>query len=169
MDRPLRESDLVLLQTSAAVQPITLKKVTQRHHSLARLLASGVAPGEAAAITGYDNARVSVLQGDPAFRELVEFYTERANEVFRDTLEQVSGLSQDVIAEIRDRLEDDPASFTNTELRQLLEGTLDRSGHGPRSTQVQEININLASRLDEARRRAREARRQAIIDITPDD
>lgn len=164
--RPLRVSDLMLLAVPAAIQPIPIKKLSERHHALARMLAVGVAPFEAAAITGYELSRVSVLQGDPTFCELVSFYREKVDAEFADTMGQLSGLSKDILIELRTRLEDEPEKFKIGELQSLLTATLDRSGYGP-TTKQETTTINLSGRLDEARRRAQEARRQAIIDVTP--
>lgn len=165
--RELRASDLALLAVSAGTPPVNIKKLSERHHALARLLAAGVSMQEAAAVTGYDYFRVGVLKGDPAFQELLAFYRGKVDEQFMSTMDQIAGLSQDVIREIRDRLEDKPEDFSVKELRELLVSTADRSGFGPTHKQVSEININLGQRLEEGRRRALEARRSMIRDITP--
>lgn len=165
--RPLQGADLALLAANAGIEPISIKKLSERHHALARLLASGAAPAEAAIITGYELSRVSVLRGDPSFVELVEFYREKVDVEFSDTISQLAGMSKDIILELRRRIEDAGEEISTRELRELLTAGLDRTGFGPTHKQVQEVNINLSSRLDEARRRALEARREMIRDITP--
>jgi hypothetical protein len=163
--REIRPADLALLASGTSIKPISVKKLTERHHGLARLLASGVSPGEAAIIMGYEGSRVSILQGDPAFEELIEFYRDKVDLEFSAVMGQIAGLSKDLILELRDRLEDDPEKFSIGQIRELLGLTLDRSGFGPTHKQVTDVNINLSSRLDMARERARAAR---LIDITPE-
>ena len=70
-----------------------------------------------------------------------------------------------MIEEIQTRLEEAPEKIDMTELRKLLSDTLDRTGHGPSSTQNHNHNIRLGDRLDAARERAKTARLQsAVID-----
>lgn len=164
--RPLRGADLALLAVPATIQPVPIKRLSERHHGLARLLAAGVAPSEAAAVMGYELSRVSILQGDPAFEELVSFYRGKVDGEFAETMGQLAGMSKDIIIELRNRLEDEPEKFKVADLKDLLTATLDRTGFGPTS-KSEVTNINLSGRLDEARRRAQEARRQAIMDVTP--
>lgn len=165
--RPLQVADLALLAVPGHTEAMTVTKVSERHHALARLLASGVAPGEAAVVIGYTLSRVSLLQGDPAFAELVAFYRDRVDTEFMDTMGQLAGMSKDLIQELRTRLEDNPEKFDVKELKDLLVTTLDRSGFGPTHKQETNVNINLSARLDEARRRALEARMEYIKDVTP--
>lgn len=159
--REIRASDLALIASSEGLPNAggSVKRLTDRHHGLARLLASGVPPGEAGAIMGYEGPRVSVLQSDPAFQELVALYRERVDEAFVSTMDQLSGMNRDVILELRERLESDPAKFTNNELRQLLETSLDRTGYGPTHKQETTVTISLSEKLEQARKRALEARR----------
>lgn len=165
--RELRDSDLVLLASNASIKPIEIKKLSERHHALARLIAAGTRPYEAAAITGYHPTRVSVLLTDPTFQELVEFYRDKVDGQFLDVMDQIAGLSKDALLELRSRLEDNPEEFTIKALQEVITMTLDRSGYGPTHKQITEVNINLAARLEEGRRRALEARRAMIRDITP--
>jgi hypothetical protein len=170
--RPIRVSDLAAL-ASGPIEGPQVKRLTDRHHGLARLLAAGVAPGEAAAIMNYDNGRVSILQNDPAFVELVSLYRGRVDEAFVSTMDQLSGMNRDVILELRERLENDPSAFSNEELRRLMETSLDRTGYGPTHKQETTVTISLSEKLDLARKRALEARRVSaqIIDaeVIPDE
>ena len=157
--RPLRASDLALLASGAGRAPVHLKKVRDRHHGLARLLAGGVCESEAAAIMGYTPSRVSVLKQDPAFSELLELYRDKADGVFSNVLDQTAGLALDVVTEIRDRLEEDPESFKAEDLRRLLETTMDRTGHGPSSKVEHHHTHDLAAKINAARERALHARK----------
>src|SRR5687768_16258292 len=69
--RELTRSDLALLKTERGVQPSHIQRLSERHHALARCLASGLSVADACAITGYTPSRVSILKGDPSFEELI--------------------------------------------------------------------------------------------------
>lgn len=157
--RPIRVSDLAALAAPMPETGPVVKKLTDRHHGLARLLAAGVPPGEAGAIMNYDNVRVSILQTDPAFQELIALYRERVDEAFVSTMDQLSGMNRDVILELRERLETEPEKFSNEELRRLMETSLDRTGYGPTHKQETTVTISLSEKLESARKRALEARR----------
>lgn len=116
---------------------------------------------------GYEPSRVSILQGDPAFEELIRFYRDKVDYAFEGRLDQISSLSRDVINELRDRIEGAPEEFTNRELKELLETTLDRSGLGKVSTQVHGYT-DLGSKLEAARKRVLEERLAQARDITPE-
>lgn len=160
----IQVSDLALLAMPIGLRVQPIKKISERHHGLARLVAAGTRIAEAAVIMGYHPVRASQLLQDPAFKDLVSLYNEQVTGEFASTMEQIAGLSKDVVVEIRDRLEDKPEDFSNNELRQLLETTLDRSGYGPSSKQEVNVTVGLAARLEDARRRELEARRAIIID-----
>lgn len=156
--RELRLADLGLLEEEKGSKPAGLvKRLSSRHHLLARKLAEGLSPGEAGLIANYSPSRVSILQADPSFRELVEFYKAEVKGVFVGMHEKLAGLSEDALEELRTRLEDEPESFTNGMLLDILAKMADRTGHGPSSTQVN-VNVGLAERLNEARRRVEQAR-----------
>lgn len=154
-------------------KPMTaLKRLTERHHALARLLATGTPPGQAAVITGYDSSRISILQTDPSFKELIEFYSLEVNAEYRTMQAQMAGLGEDAVAELRRRLEDDElvkemgAGF----LLDIVTKIADRTGNGPTSTTKSEVNvtIDLATRMKQARERAQQAiEGVSVRDITP--
>lgn len=167
--REITEDDLMLLEeprpkpTTPVVKVV--KQLRERHHALARLLAAGIPHWEAAAITGYEPSRVSILRRDPAFQNLISFYTEKKDAAFADVHANLNGLTVDALSVIRERLEENPDDFSNRELRELIKTGADRSGHGPTNTNIQ-VNVGLAQRLEAARKRVIEAR---AIDITPED
>ena len=73
--RELNEADLALMAAAPlGSQPPALKRLTDRHHALARLISAGTPEGEAALILGYDISRVSILKNSPAFQELLALY-----------------------------------------------------------------------------------------------
>jgi len=125
--RPIDAADLELLSQPASTKPSQLKRLSDRHHSLARLLASGTPDDECAAIVGYTQSRVSVLKADPSFQELLSLYRKEVKTEFATSLEHMAGLSRDAILELRDRMEEEPGKFTNNELRALATELSDRT------------------------------------------
>ena len=109
----------------------TLARLRGIHHDIARLLSSGLTPAEVSATTGYSPSRISTLQNDPSFKELLAFYRDKETEVFVDVRKRLAMLGLDASAELTDRLVEKPESFTNTQLIELTKATLDRAGYNP--------------------------------------
>ncbi len=160
--RELDSADMVLLSAERGViKASPIKRISERHHALARNLASGMEVGEAAILTGYDISRVSILKSDPAFKELLTFYREDAQRPYRDLHQRLSGLSMDAAEELAVRLEEDMQVEDQKEKKisigQLMELTkmgADRTGFGPQSSSMNlNVNVDMASRLEAARRR----------------
>lgn len=170
IERPLTPADLVKLAAHRHTQPSALKRISDRHHALARLLASGMKSGDAALMAGYIPSRVSILQGDPTFKELVEFYRSSADRQMRGVTEKLTGIAQDAMDLIEERL-DDPKEREKIGMSTAIElvklGT-DRTGFGPQSSQTTvNIHVGLAGRLEAARRRAQDASRTIEGQVLP--
>lgn len=165
--RELTEADLALLDTERAIKAPPLKRISERHQALARTIATGTKIGEAAIICGYDISRVSILVHDPTFQELVEFYRRQANTKAMEFSEQLTALGTEAIAELRNRLEEEPEFISTGNLAKIVADTADRTGYGPSSNVNQtNIHIHMASRLEAARKREEERRK--MIDVTPE-
>lgn len=117
----------------AVVEVPQIKKLRERHHHLARALASGMTNAEAALATGYSETRISILLDDPTFVGLVEFYRGRKDEQFTDVQRRLAALALDATAELADRLEERPETFKIPDLIKVATMGLDRTGHGPTS------------------------------------
>lgn len=154
--RELDSVDVALLAEEKGSKAPALKRLSERHHALARCLASGMEPGDAAITCGYVASRVSILQADPAFQELLAFYRQDVNTKYLDMHGVLAGLSLDAAMELRHRLEDEMESnekkFNVTALIELTKLGADRTGFGPQSSQVN-VNVDLAGRLQAARER----------------
>lgn len=145
-----------------AVEIPEIKQLRERHHYLARLLASGMGEGEAAAMTGLSGPRVSTLKGMPAFQELLDLYRKNANAEYAEMHARLAGVATDALVELQTRLEDKPEEIGVSALLEIVKLGADRTGFGPTAKQETTINVNLSERLEHARKRARELR-----DITP--
>lgn len=165
--RELDGTDIALLQEEKGSKAPALKRLSERHHALARCLSSGMSERDAAITCGYVISRVSILKADPAFQELLEFYRADVNSKYLDMHGVLAGLSLDAAMELRERLELDAQADDKTmSVGQLIELTklgADRTGFGPQSSQVN-VNIDLADRLKAARERV--AQRQLEQDAS---
>ena len=151
--RELKGGDLVLLSEEKGVKPSAIKRLSDRHHSLARSLASGMSPSQAGLTCGYSLSRVSILQDDPTFQELLRFYRADVDAQYLGLHEQLSAIAKDAVAEIADRLEDAPQDISLGQLLEIAKMGADRTGHGPSTSQTVNLNVNLADRLQRARER----------------
>lgn len=150
--RALEPSDIEMLKATPVARQV-VKRLRNTHHAAARALAAGMRPREVSLITGYSLAYVSTLQNDPAFSDLVSFYKANLDAAAAGLYEMFSAFSKDVFEELRERFEAEPDGMSNSFLLDMLKTFADRSGTGPRSTVVN-VNVDLAGRLEAARRRA---------------
>jgi hypothetical protein len=169
--RELGFPDLPLLATSRGTEPPELKRITERHHAMARALAQGLSEGEVSAMVGVTQSRLSILKNSPAFKELIELYRANVDRIFQDTTARLAGLAHDAVSEIAERLETKPEEIPLPQLLDIAKMAADRTGLGP--TTKQEVAVtNLAERIDAARQRAKALRAPLIedaqiVDITP--
>lgn len=164
--RELAAEDLELLSIEKGSKPSALKRISDRHHALARAIASGMPDYEAAAVTGYDISRISILKSDPAFEELLSFYRAEKDRAFRSVQDKLAGIASDALDELQTRVEDTPEKLSVNQLMQLVQLGADRSGNGPSSTTNTNVTVGAADRLEAARARVAE-RRMKTIDTQP--
>lgn len=169
--RELGRADVEALGAEKGSKPPALVRISERHHALARTLAAGTSAGEAAIICRYELSRVSILQSDPAFRELVEFYRGEVTDKYLGLHEQLATLSADATALLQDQLERDlelPIEERKLSPGQLMEVTklgADRTGHGPQSSALNlNVNVDLAARLQAARQRVAQRQIPVFLD-----
>lgn len=155
----MTSADVVKLEARPAAQN-QIAKLRERYHGLARILSAGVPDVVASQMTGYTLERIRMLARDPTFQELMEFYSENKDaEYHRDLRARMEGAALDAADELRDRLENNPESIKTPQLLEIVKHFADRTGYGPSSTQNVNVNVGLAKRMEEAKRR--------MIDITP--
>jgi len=153
--RALTEMDIINTQglTLPAKPPAPIAEVTQQHHSLARLLADGLTVVEVSRIAGISTKRIKLLKDDPAFRELIEHYTETKTVVYLDVHQQLADVAGEAISEIANRLADPErrTKMADSTLIRIAESGLDRTGWGPSKTvKVGDDSSSLISKLKEA-------------------
>jgi hypothetical protein len=165
--RELTRDDLVATLGSKGTLPLRIGKLRDRHHALARALASGMPDYEAALLTGYDAARVSVLKSDPTFQDLVTFYRSTVNDAYADMHDRMASLGRDVVEEFHSRLEDAPDSLPTALLLDTIKIIADRTGHAPTAKTVNvNVNVDMATKLQEARKRAQDMARGPLLEGT---
>jgi hypothetical protein len=154
------ESDLALLAGSRGVQAPSVKRLRDRHHALAKALASGMSEAEASLVTGYDPSRISILKADPSFKELLANYRSIKEGAFADFQERASNVSLEYLNILADRAEEDPDSVDPAFALEVVKILADRTGHAPIAKSVQvSATVDLTDRLARARQRVIEARK----------
>lgn len=162
--RPLEMADMELLvderQTQKPRQLSSLTMLSERHRNLARLLAMGKPDWECAVITGYTQSRISILKSDPAMQNLIKHYSEEKDIVFVQAHEKMAQVASTALDVLQDRLEDPEhvAKMSDGQLIEIVKTAADRSGLGPASKSEVNVNVNIADRLEAARKRAHESR-----------
>lgn len=124
-----------------------VKRISERHHALARSLADGLSPAEAAISCGYCLSRVSILQQDTFFQELVSFYREKKDIAFKEVQEQLAVLASDTIQVLQTRLEEHSEEISTGDLVKIIGTTV------PSQPAQQNVTINLSDRMREAQMR----------------
>lgn len=151
--RDLTANDIELIHEGPAA-PAQQRRVKMRdtHHMLAQAIAAGARHFEAAALTGYSQVTISILMNDPAFKELVEHYRQVKADKFANLQAKMARFADDILDELQDRFDDAPREMSSSFLKDLLTTFTDRTGNGPKTTQVN-VNVDLAGRLEAARTR----------------
>lgn len=159
--RDLTADDIKSLATRAAYgsQPGQLiQKLRAPHHTLARLVAEGKSHPECSVITGYGVEYVSMLERDPAFKELVAYYKEQIGAAYINVHERLAVLGATAMEILQERLTDDKQveKMSVGALREIMNDALDRSvapskvnqgalGAGGQQDLPRAININFVS------------------------
>lgn len=155
--RPMEKSDIeTLRQPSARARLQNIKDV---HHTIARLIVSGLTLTEIAQEVGYTVSRVSVIKGSPAMEELIERYRGQVDESWRrqwdadqEAMVAVRRKSLRIIQDALDNHDEEPVPLAM--VAKFYDSTADRSGFH-RKTAKENINFNFAANLEEAINRSR--------------
>lgn len=164
--RDLTAADLLETEKPKGTKPVAIKKLRRRHHELAKMIATGLPQGQAAAAMGLTDSRVSILMEDPMFKNLLTMYADQVDAAFLTVNEKMANLGEDIIDDLHETFEADPDAFTIAQKHELLKTLMDRTGNGPATATTQvNVNVGLADRMEAARNRVAEHRQ--MRDITP--
>lgn len=124
--RPLTAEDLpaILNPPPVAAPGQVVKSIRHSHHQLAQLLAEGKSGAEISLVTGYSQAYISTLQGDPAFEELISYYTSQREEIFVDVQTRLRGLGLDAAEKLHEHLHDPQKAWSHRELMDVIKMAL---------------------------------------------
>lgn len=103
-----------------------ISRIRHSHHQIARLMASGRKLVEISAILGYSPNWLSSLKNDPAFRELLAYYSANQEAIMVEAIERQKNLGLAALEELQERLETDPEAFGNRELMELVETNVNK-------------------------------------------
>lgn len=159
---PLDSTHIVAVEEHLAsgaaigVKNSPLLAIRHTHHRLAQYLAMGMDETRAAKLCNYNPSRVSTLKSDPAFMELLAYYTREVKEEFADFVTSAKDLSMDFLGQLRDVLETKPETLTPSMLLESIKVLADRSGNAPTMKSVNvNVNADVGAKLDAARARLR--------------
>jgi hypothetical protein len=171
--RDLTEADVAALELPRAARPTTLARIHSSHHALARCLATGMRPQQAALVTGYSPSRISALSGDPLFQQLVAEYQAEVSTILADFGQRMRDLSLDAIELLHERLLEKPAEFTTGMLLDVVKATADRTGFGTNQNVTHSFNLPTIDRPpresheDWKRRRTKELELKPLDQLEP--
>ena len=137
----LEEDDLreLMLSSDIGTEPVAdedpndLKKIREKHHSVARMIAGGLNQRMVSRLCRYNESYLSVLLNNPSMVELVELYRLQQGQASQLIVEKLKSVGLRAVEELEGRL--DEGKLNNQELLALGKLGLDRGGHGPTSTQ----------------------------------
>lgn len=130
--------------------PGGVEKLRTSHHALAKLLAQGVTVELASTISGVAVARIAHLKTVPAFQELIAFYTVNESSIQVELVDRMKSVALDALEVVQEKIAEDPSKLKIEELNKLLTTLLDRTGHGPVSTQ-KSVQLTAAGTIAELR------------------
>lgn len=144
--------------------PHDLKKLREKHHSVARMIAGGMQQRMVAMISDYSESYLSVLLGSPAMQELVEMYRIQNGTNAQLVIEKLQTVGVTALEKLSERL--DKNELNNNELLQTAKLGLDRADFGP-SSKRHVVNENHSFDHTKLKELEAEARRGSAAHIVP--
>ncbi len=165
--RELTKDDLSAIKGARSTQIV--QRLRDPHHRLARMVASGLKPGEAAQAAGYSYTSLSVLQRDPAFQELVSHYRQIVEESFVESQDVYHELAtanmlkaERHIAEQIEAKEEAGELLPIRDALAISRDAADRFGYGKKTTNLN-VNVDFAAKLEQAHRRSQRVIESAAV------
>lgn len=145
-----------------------LQRFRDPHHRVARLIALGLRRQEVVEQSGYSYQRISTLEADPGFQELVATYRLDVNNQFRENadpfLEVATSNMLKAEVMLAEKIDDAMANGEFLPTRDLIaisRDAADRFGYGKKQTNLN-VNVDFAAQLEKAI-----ARSSKTLDLKP--
>lgn len=172
--RALTPDDLPAIQAGAPVGgPLqVVKSLRYSHHRLAELVSKGMAGPEISLCTGYSLTYISSIQRDPAFNELVNYYSEQTRVVFADSLDRLKALGLDATEKLQEALGDPTVKWSPRELMELTELCLlgpITAAAGAKTPPGASANLNLEVRFVGARPAGGDVVEASFTEVKPEE
>lgn len=158
--RPLNEADLPALREKSAPMA-RLTALRDSHHTVARLMASGMTNVQIAETTGHSLGSMTRYRRDPSMMELVAHYRALVTDEWLNDVDRISSMSVSAIAKglrtIHDHFDDADSRGELVPMNRALNvvsDLMDRFGYGKKSQQTN-LNVNYAAELEAAIARSR--------------
>lgn len=147
--------------------PANLKRLREKHHSVARLVASGLTQRLVAQMAGYTESYVSVLLNNPAMQELVDLYRVQYGSSALIIGEKLRSVGMKALEAIDEKFSSTQGITDVHELTAIAKLGLDRSGHGPTSSHhVISENHNIDhARIAELNQKAKSNSKEYIVPV----
>jgi hypothetical protein len=140
------------------------------HHCIAQYFAMGMEKWEIQRKTGFTVRRLSLLESDPTFQQLIAYYAQMAEadrQAVIDEYHDIQELNALVAARmLSEKLDDSLESGVLPSYAQLLAITAANDKRRAASTPLN-VNVNIGLALDAAKERAGRAKEVTIIDNLP--
>ena len=115
--REITREDLKLIASAPSSEAKgAVQTLRAAHHQVARMMSQGRPIAEVSLVTGYSVNYLRRLQDDPSFQELLAHYGAEQDLVLADVWGQMRDLGLDTLAQLRERLESEPKTFSNSQL-----------------------------------------------------
>ena len=150
------------LETTQKSDEKDVASLRARHHSVARLLATGMPEGTIADLTGFDNTYLSTLKNNPSMIELVNHYRSPNNAVVEVIAERLRTVGHAAL----ERLATEIPEMDHHALIATAKLGVDRSGNGPMSKVAHEhTHILDPSKIAALAESARRTNAERIVSV----
>jgi hypothetical protein len=127
----VRELTLEDCEAQLAAGPIAtsrkpLTRISHSHHNLAQLIALGKEYEYISLVTGYSTTYIGVIQSDPLFAELLQYYRSVREMVFVDVVERMKVAALTTLDQLQESLEDEPERWSKREKMEFLKLCLEQ-------------------------------------------
>lgn len=167
-EAPQASSDSVIQPPPVVEEdnPADLKKIREKHHSVARLVASGLSHSMVAQLSGYTASYLSVLLNNPSMEELVSFYRAANGNAAQVITENLRTVGSKALEKLASKIEGD--QLNPTELIAAAKLGFDRAGHGPKTTHEIESKTHVFDHaaIAELNRKALSESRENIVPVS---